>query len=45
MVDFWTPIAQSAGGVYDDELVLLRLPSQPHDMAVRELGPDGPGYR
>lgn len=44
MVDFWT-LAQSAEGVWDDELPLLRLPSEPHDVAVGELGPDGPGYR
>lgn len=44
MVDCWTFIAPSAGGAFDGEL-LLRLPSQPHDMAVREQGPDGPGYR
>lgn len=23
----------------------LKLPSQPHDVAVGELRPDGPGYR
>lgn len=45
MVDCWALIAQSAGGVFDGELLLLRLLSQPHDMAVRGLGPDGPGYR
>lgn len=45
MVGCWILIAQSPGGVFDGELLLLRLPSQPRDMAVRELGPDRPGYR
>lgn len=45
MVDCWTSTAQIAGGVFDGELLLLRLPSQAHNMAVRELGPDGPSYR
>lgn len=45
VVDCWALIAQSAGGVFDGELLLLRLFPQPDDMAVRELGPDGPGYR
>lgn len=37
--------AQCAGGVFDSELLLLRLPCQSHDVAVAELRPDGPGYR
>lgn len=45
MVDCWISIAQISGGVFDGELLLLRLPFQAHDMAVSDLGPDGPGYR
>lgn len=45
IVDCWTSIAQIAGGVLDSKLLLLRLPFQALDMAVRGLGPDGPGYR
>lgn len=35
----------SAGGVYDGAVLLLRLPTQSHDVAVGVLGPNGPGYR
>lgn len=45
VMDCWTLVAQTVGGVCDGEILLLRLPSQPHDVAVVELGPDGPGYR
>lgn len=40
----WISAGHIAVGVFDGELLLLRLPLQAHNMAVSEPGPDGPGY-